>query len=252
MKKLILVMFCVSTFFISNAQEIWLDAGIKGGFGLTILGNKNLFDDNTYSHLLSGSYNGGAKFGINFGTTHGITFDAMLSRQNQKFDYTVGGVDFSNELTWTNLDMYLLYRASMSGAYIELGPMLSNLRSMKQVDTGRILDASVDSAESFYSEKSYHAVFGVGGYMAGAENFTVMVGLRAHYALDDFISERGGAGMTSPSPYPATVSQNTYDSYVETRPIFIEFMVELNFGIGYFARTTCGGRKKFVGGNGRY
>ncbi len=247
MKKLFFVLMCVCAFSFSKAQEIWLDAGLKGGYGLTFLANPNLFNDNSYSHLLSGSYNVGAKFGINFGLVHGITFDAMLSRHSQNFDYTVNSNDFTNEIDWTNLDLYVLYRASTQGAYFELGPMISNVRSVTQVDTG-VTPSEFDNENSFYTESYLNAVVGVGGYLAGDEAFTVIVGLRGHYALDDFISERG---MEQPS-YPAlNVAGGQYATYEKTTPIFVEFLVEFNFGIGYFARTTCGGRKKFVGA-GRY
>ncbi len=242
MKKIIFLLLVMIGFYQVNAQ-IWLDAGVKGGYGIALMNNQNIFDDNTYSHTISGSYNVGFKAGINFGRVSGLTGELLFSQMKQNFNYTIDSEDFINDIKWSNIDYYILYRASLTGAYIELGPMISNIRAVNQTDTGTDLnDASV---ASFYTDQYLSGVFGVGGYLAGNDTFTVMVGLRAHYAFQDMINE---AGMVN--NYPATRVKNPYSSYTETNPIFVEFMVEFNWGIGHFAKRTCGGRTKFIGGTG--
>jgi len=240
MKKFILSTMMAFSFMAISHAQIWIDTGLKGGGGLNFLVNNNIFDDNSYSHLLSGSYGVGAKAGVNFGEYHGFTIDAMYRNMKQNFNYTVDMTDYTNTLEWTNWDMYFMYRFNTgAGTYLELGPMLSLVQEFKQADTG----FSEANISDYYTDRYLNGVFGVGGYLAGSDAFSLIIGLRIHYGLDDLISEAGQA-KGYPNPFKSVAA---YDTYTPTNQAYVEMGLELNWGIGYFAKTTCGGRRKFIG-----
>lgn len=237
MRQTLLLALFLSVAYTATAQ-IWIDTGLKGGFGMSALLNKNILDDRTYSPLFSPGYNMGAKVGVNFGKLNGITIDAMYSTLQQKYSYLHDESQFTNDITWTNLDLYLMYRFSSQGStYVEIGPMWSNVTKVRQEDGG---SGQTGDAAAFYVDKYLSGVFGLGGYVAGEDNFSIMIGLRIHYSFDDFISPTGQTAN-----YPAPVGTAEFDSYVASSPIFAQLIAEMNFGIGYFAKTTCGGRRKF-------
>ncbi len=263
MKNLILVVF---TFLVINTEsfaQAWTDIGLKLGGGTSWLVDPNLFDDNTYVHDFSGAFNFGAKASINIGEKHSLSFEAMISNMKQNFDY--GWTDDSgtriegrNEIKWSNLDLYFLYRYYSQGAFSEFGIMRSQLRSVEQLDP---LAGFVDFTDVTSNYDDYlSAVFGGGAFVAGSERSTLMLGIRIHFALTDFISE---AGQNTESlqaqgqqfPFPNTFRNDftglDNDPYADariTRPILIELLAEYNFGLGYFAKTICSGRIHWFGG----
>ena len=86
------------------------------------------------------------------------------------------------------------------------------------------------------------------------------MGIRIHYALTDFISPQGQDPQAlldqgQSFPFPTTFRQDfsgfDSDPYADariTRPLLVQLGVEFNFGVGYFAKTVCGGRVKWIGG----
>ena len=238
MKKLLFIFVLIISTQMSFGQA-WTDVGLKVGYGLSLLNNKNLFNDNQYVHEVNGAYSLGAKAGVNIGEFNSITFDIGISQLKQNFNYTVGSnenaVDYQNNIVWKNLDMYLMYRNTRSSAYIEIGPMLSRIKKVTQTDTGA--NFKDKDTKSFYSDKYLSAVLGFGGYVFGSERFTLMLGLRAHYAFQDMISDAG-----QKANYPAPFGADKFDTYEKSNPIFIQAVMEFNFGLGFFAKTACTGR----------
>ena len=93
----------------------------------------------------------------------------------------------------------------------------------------------------------YAAVFGFGANMIGTEGLSLLMGFRFTYGVNDLISKEGGKSQNR--YYPMNDSQYTtdYKSYKATNPLTVRFIVELNFDLGFFAKSKCGkGRKKFV------
>lgn len=257
MKNFVLSLLLILTIQLQLSAQAWTDIGIKVGYGTSWLLNGNIFDDNSYSHQYTWGYNYGAKAGINVGEHIGITFDAIISELGQEFSYTIGTTEFSNSIEWRNLDLYLMFRNSRRGAYFEIGPMLSLVREVKQKDTGvgALRDEFTD-VTPFYSENYLSGVIGGGAFLAGGDRFTLMLGMRVHYAFQDFISEAGQLRGTAPSadfesPFPNTLrnNQEVYSDYADTNPLFIQVLLEFNFGVGYFAKTACSGRVKWFSGN---
>lgn len=238
MKHLITIITLIASFQLSQAQ-VWIELGAKGGGGLSLLYNKNIFDDNTYNHQFTIGNGFGGKVGLNFGANHGFTMDVMSRRMGQKFEYKILGAFNESEVRWKNLDLYLLYRYSNSRVYLELGPMLSLVRSIDYTDSSIPLEIDV---EEFYADKYYSAVFGFGGFLVGTESISLNLGVRVHYALQDFITAAGQNPIGFES-FPAPVrSSPTYAEYKQTRPLYAEVGLELTFGLGEFAKTSCSNR----------
>lgn len=245
------------------AAQAWTDIGLKFGGGTSWLIDKNIFDDNTYVHDFSGAYNFGGKASLNIGSKHSISFEAMISSMKQNFDYgwtddVRGKLEGTNEIKWTNLDLYFLYRYYSQGAFSEIGIMRSNIRKVEQRD---ILAGYMDFTDVSQNYQNYYSlVFGGGAFVAGSDRFTVMLGIRIHYGLTDFISDEGRdpislAAQGQAFPFPTSIRRdfsgldtNPYAEDKITRPLLVELIAEFNFGIGYFAKTVCTGRVKWFGG----
>lgn len=233
MKHLITIIILAATFQLSQAQ-VWIELGVKGGGGLSLLYNKNIFDDNTYNHQLTLGNGFGGKVGMNFGSHHGFTVDVMSRRLGQKFEYKIAGEFQESQVKWKNLDLYLLYRYNSSTVYLELGPMLSFVRSVDYMDSDYTLPVGVE-LENLHTNKYYSAVLGFGGFLVGTESVSLNLGARIHYALQDFITADGQV-QNFPAP------SSTYVEYKQTRPLYIEVGLELTFGLGEFAKTSCSDR----------
>lgn len=263
MKKLILLFFTI--IFISNQifAQAWTDLGLKLGGGTSWLVDRNIFDDNTYVHDFSGAFNFGAKASLNLGERHSISFEAMLSNMKQNFDYgwtNDAGVRIEgrNEIQWSNVDLYFLYRYYSQGAFSEFGIMRSQIRSVEHLDPMAGFAELTDVTGNY--QDYFSAVFGGGAFVAGSDRTTLMLGIRIHFALTDFISDQGqdtealqaqGQQFPFPNTFRNDFSNSENNPYADariTRPILIELLAEYNFGIGYFAKTICSGRVKWFGG----
>lgn len=218
-----------------NAQDIWLEAALKGGAGGSFLLNKNILDDNNYNYQANQGYNFGGKMAVNFGPFNGIAVEGFFTKWEQDFDYKqpiLGSTDI--QISWKTIDAMLLYRHISNRVYVELGPMYSIVRSVKQ----SYGETQIADPKKNYESGYLSGVLGVGGYIAGAETFSVGLGIRLHYGLTDFVS---ADGKKLGYPTPAT----SYESDAISRPAFAEFMVEFNFGIGHWAKTSCSERMHF-------
>ena len=243
MKQLFTLALILISLQISSAQ-VWIELGAKGGGGMSLLVNTNLFSDPTYNHQFSAGTGFGGHLGINIGENHGFVFDVMSHRMSQRFEYKLlNNLTFhENTVKWKNLDLYLLYRYNSSRVYLELGPMLSLVRSIENDDSNLALVEI--NEEDYYADKYYSAVFGFGGYLIGNESFSLNFGARIHYAMQDFITEEGqnpslSGGIKS---FPAPIRDEVYPEYKQTRPLFIELNLEFTFGLGAFAKASCSNR----------
>jgi hypothetical protein len=239
MKKLFFFFLFSAFGWDSNAQEIWLETGLKGGYGLSFLYNKNIADDENFTYKLTSMYGFGGKFAVNFGPFHGIALEGFYNKLGQDYEYSATGDDVLQPVNWNNIDAALLYRYIRNRIYLELGPMYSFVRSVEQ--EGNLLESQ--GWETYYEKNYLSGVFGFGGYVGGAETFSVGLGIRLHYGLTDFITPEGQA-----EGFPVPVNAAPYPAVETTHPAFAEFLVEFNFGIGYFAKTSCSKRMQFFGG----
>lgn len=231
MKKFILltvVFFAIN--FSLKSQELWFDAGVKGAYGPTMLINKNVLDERNLNQKITTGFGYGAKFAINFGYYHGITFDLMLNSAHQGFDYTK--TDEELDINWKTKDLYVLYRHYRTINYMEFGPKFSKVSSFQNNDE--------DSDKNYVS--SYpSAVLGFGWYIFGNKSFTATMGLRFEYAFNDIINKTGKENGYPVYPYRT----ESYEKYATTNPLIAQLSFEINWGLGYFAKTACGGRHHF-------
>lgn len=265
MRKLIVLSILVfsSVFVYSQA---FVDVGLKFGAGTSWLLNTNIFDDNTYSHRFSGAFNGGIKTSINFRDKNAITLEALFSSQKQNFDYrwtedSGTKIDDVSEIAWNNLDLYLLYRFYANSAFTEIGVMNSLVQKIEMTDPG--LNFEAEDVSRYFEDSYLSIVFGGGALVAGEDSWTLMAGMRFHYGFRDFVSDEGNdltalnardINHTFPNAFHQDFSGQEFNPYAEksdTNPLFVQIIMELNFGLGAFAKQTCGGRTKWIGG-GRY
>ncbi len=230
MKKFFLLLFVLFSLSLS-AQELWFDAGIKGAWGPTLLMNKNAMSESYLNQQLNNGFGYGAKFAVNFGYIHGITFDFMLNTAHQ--EYKVTDTKYTPvDVKWKTYDLYVLYRLYRTINYMEIGPKFSKVSSFRNND--------VDSKQ-FYLDSYPSAVLGFGWYVFGNKAFTGTLGIRIEYAFNDILSQEGKDNGYPVNPFKT----EPYDTYSPTNPLIAQLSFELNWGIGYFAKTACGERKHF-------
>jgi len=232
MKKIILLFSILFTINMSiSAQEMWFDAGLKGAWGPTLLINKNVMDESYLNQKVSTGYGFGAKAAINFGYIHGITFDFMYNTGHQAYEST--NVAYKSvDVKWKTYDIYVLYRMYRTINYLELGAKFSKVAEFQNND--------VISTEN-YVPNYPSAVLGFGWYIFGNKSFTGTLGLRFEYAFNDIISTTGKRKGYPVNPYKI----ESYDKYTTTNPLIAQLSFEINWGLGYFAKTACGGRRHF-------
>jgi hypothetical protein len=235
LRLLFLVILLLSTFApMSGQQGAWFDIGIKGAYGLTMMGNNNVFDDRQIDHRISGGYGFGINLGVHFGQNSGVLVEYMRSTGTQKFDDESTPTTSLIDYQWSTNDVLLLYRFSGNGGYFEIGPKMSFLSDM----TLEVEGASIDDVEMFYEDTWFSGVLGFGTYIAGSDLFTIQAGIRLHYQFGDMVSD---AGETS--GYPVG---NVYDDYKKTYLIMAQAHIEFNYAFGRFAKNSCRDRWKLI------
>ncbi len=217
--------------FAVNAQQLWFDAGIKGDWGPTLLFNKNAMNEQYLNQKVSTGFGYGAKFAINFGYIHGFTFDFMINNGHQEYEATESKYE-SVDVKWKTYDAYILYRLYRTINYMEIGTKFSKVASFRNND--------VDTKQ-FYVKSYPSAVLGFGWYVFGNKAFTGTLGIRIEYAINDIISQEGKDNGYPVNPF----KKEPYDKYASTNPLIAQLSFELNWGLGYFAKTACGERRHF-------
>lgn len=216
--------------------QTFFDAGIKFGIGPTLMYNQNIFDDGVaYDHVLTSGTAIGGKLGVNFAGRHGVTVDYMSAKSKQDFDIPGG----SHEYVWKHNDVLLMYRYSGNGAFVEIGPKFS---FMNEVNTTLPGAAELDVTSNFVDNYK-SVVFGFGSYLIGSDVLTLQAGVRLHWAFDDMISEQGRSFEPS---YPATTRPQDYPTYEKTTATAAQFMLELNYAFGRFAKASCSQRWRLI------
>src|SRR5688572_3338036 len=87
MRKL-LTLSVITLMSLNTYSQSWADIGLKGGWGLNFLYNKNMLEDDFTAKFSSGFALGG-KLGWNFDDFHELTLDIMYYQFNQTFKYNV-------------------------------------------------------------------------------------------------------------------------------------------------------------------
>ena len=226
---------------ISTHSQVWFDIGFKGGAGIGLLMNQNIWDDPEYNHMLSPSYRFGAKLGLNLSNNHEITFDFMASSFRQDFlhnefdSVSITSPIYNSSLSYNSFDYMLLYRHNKDGRYMEIGPSLQSIRKVNFDDEYPISDVfEIEDVNQLQT----NMIIGFGAYFIGSENFGITTGFRISYTLTDLISQKGQEEF-----FPI---QKKYQEYKPTHPLFICFIMEANFDFAYFAKAKCTSKTKLI------
>lgn len=237
-----LALLCV--FFLSmqmgNSQKVyfWLDAGLKVSAGSGMLYNNNLINDRNIDPSFGSTYGIGGKFGFNFGSYHAFTIDGMYSRIGQTNDIKPEGSDIitTKQLGWNSADIFFMYRYNRNLNYIELGAKYSLYQQrLESINQGTFVDVN-----DTYVDNMISPVLGFGYYMFNADAFTANLGFRLSYGIYDLLTASGIETQAFTAP-------RVYENYASTNPAFIELVLELNFGLGQYAKSVCGKRASFLG-----
>lgn len=231
----LLLFFTVS---LSHAQQ-WFDVAAKGSIGANILYNKNFFATNNITTLMGLGNSYGVSLGYNLSPQHKVSLEGLSSTFKQEFAYDLRFDHPNSELQLNNYDFLLLYRKSSDVSYLEVGPQYSLIH--KTDVTYAPVTGKVQELESKnYLRSSYISmVVGFGGYYSLADNLTLEVGGRFKFGLNDVISDEGRS-----TGFPYGPLKETEDA--PSIPIVAEFVVGLNFDLGYIANRSCGrGHRKF-------
>jgi len=236
MKQIIVLslIFCS----ISTYAQVWIDVAPKVAYGLSGFYNSNVWNDTEHNNQFNTGYAYGAKVGINIGEYNGLIIEGMLNHGQQQFDHKIGALRVPNITKWETLDASILYRYNSQGSYLEVGPQMSTLRNVSQTLGGLAIEN-----QNFYAERYFSAVAGFGGFIAGNEFFTLVMGIRLGYAFTDMLSSEAANNLTGVPPAPYRV----YDSYTGSHPFFAQIQMEFSFGIGGAAKAACGRRSYMFG-----
>jgi hypothetical protein len=218
------------------AKFWWFDAGIKAQYGATSMFNQTVGDSENWRYDVGTGYSFGGKIGINKGTS-GLTIDVMAATGTAQFEDATVPTDVVNtELTYKTLDIYTLYRNNRQLGYVEVGPKFSIMNSAEYGAGGEVVDVT-----DFYEGNNVNAVLGFGAYFLGSDGaFSGIIGLRFEYGLTDIVNDSGHASGTPVQD----LSLDTGASV--THPVFAGISFELNWGLGYYGKASCGGRSKFI------
>lgn len=218
-----------------SAQSFYIDAGLKAQTGATALINKSVNDHQSWDYDIGTGFSYGGKVGFNF-EDHGITIDVLLGNGESKFEFE-GDQNFITDYATT--DIYLLYRLSRYRGYLELGPKINMVRSVEN----RRLDGTIEDVTDSYEDNSYSGVLGFGTYLIGTDGrFSGIFGLRFEYGFTDLLNQEMGSAMNLPIRQEGLYAEG----YNTTVPFFAGLVFELNWGIGYYGKASCGARGKFI------
>lgn len=242
MKKilLIIILICLSHYLYSQG---WINASVKGGYGVSFLFNKNITNDRNVSPELSYGNLIGGKIAYNFNEYHELGVEVLVSEHNQNYMIQPDSLSFDKSILFSTLDIPLLYRHHSEGGYFEIGPQFSKITKASE-------SISVNSSNNDITKNlvpNYiSAVIGFGANFIGSDIFSLIIGFRFIYGLSDIISEDGGKTQTTSYPLNDSFYEAEYTSYKQTNPFSALIIAELNFDLGYFANSKCGKRTKFI------
>lgn len=212
-------------------QYVWFDFGLKAQYGAAGLYNQAIADSPNYDYRIGNGYGYGAKLGINKGY-NGLSIDVMKTTGNQTFDKTAKTID------WSGLDVYALFRHAKNLGYFEIGPKASFINKVTLESDGQVVEQPSDN----YKSNVFSGVIGFGANILGNDKrFSGILGLRFEYAFTDLDSKTGkdlGAPVRDPSIYASGIKSSNI--------AFAGVVFELNWGLGYFGKSQCGARPKFI------
>ena len=239
MRKIALTI--LSYFFILSVSsaQIWLEVGPKASFGPSGYLNSTIANDAKHDYSLNLAYNFGAAIGINIGDVHGINIEGLWGTYFQDItSHPMPDMTLRNVVEWEVFDIYTLYRFyPESGMYLELGSKFTQIQDLSQREGVVELDV-----KGMYEDSYISGVIGVGAFLSGSKILVIKSGLRFEYGITDFVS---AAGVEQ--GFPLFKSDLGGDPG-KTTPFRVSFGIEISFGVGGVAQSSCGRRGFVLGG----
>ncbi len=239
-----ILLFTALSFLISlnTFSQAWVDCGIKGGYGVTMLTNGNIWNEPSVEPLISPGYSYGGKLGLNFNLNYQITTDFLFRSANQKYLFQPNGgdSDWTKNIKYTSFDIPLLFRHnSENGSFLELGPQISFISGAEETIDGNTTDMS-----NYFAKTNFGAVVGFGSFMLGAQNTYLVFGLRVHYGFQDLLTSEAGKGQNAYYPINKGELDDVepgfqFDKYQKTSPLSALLYLELNYDLAYLVRSEC-------------
>ncbi len=241
MRNLLLSILFLCVCQMAQAQSFF-EIGLKGGGGTSMFINENTLQDNRISKTPSYAFSYGFKAGFDFSAEYAIIGEYMWDQANQNNTYkNASDAEVKRNIQINSVNIPILFRYnSDNGSYLEVGPRLGFRKTVLESGT-----ASMDVTSKF-EEKTYGAVFGFGSILFATDNIYSTIGIRFDTGLTDLISNAGGKGTTKYYPIDSPDFSTTYQKYAVTFPISVQLMLELNWDLGYFARSKCKKRAGFI------
>jgi len=244
MKKLFTIcMLVLATLSYGQKEIAWFDTGIKAMYGGSSALSSMVADASNldYNLAFGNSVSVGGKLGINKGFS-GLALELMYNKGNASIQNLTAPMD--SELDWTNIELYTLFRNNANLGFFELGPKFSMLQSLdRTTGSGETLDLK---EAGLTNNLNISAVLSMGVLLLGNDRaFSGQVGLRFEYGFTDMIAE--GGGRTAFEPFPDVTTSTTAVDYGKTVPLYAGLVFELNFGLGFYGVSQCGGRPKLFG-----
>ena len=244
--KLILPVIITLLALQTQAQDMWFEAGIKAGYGPTVLWESNISDSDFHDMNINSGVRYGLNLNVNFDQGGGIILETLITHGKQTFDYDGFGDILAGKHTidWKSTDVFLLYRFVNRGAFIEIGPKMSFMGSVDHDLSNNPTNpfAEID-VESMYTDNYLSGVLGFGGYLFGSREFTVGLGLRFEYAFQNFTSDEG-----KEAGFPLTSALDSSYDPGDLRNINVYATLEIKIPIGRFSKIQCGQRGFLFGG----
>lgn len=231
--KYIITLLLLVFFALTAESQVWFDAGVKGAFGPTMMLDNNVFDDGNYKHKLSTGHAIGGRLGVNLGYHAGFSLEYNAATGKQ--DFNLDG-DLFNSFKWKHSDILLLFRYSGNGAYVEIGGEYSIMGDVTLTKFRGSQEFEEDVSDKF-ADNYKSGVFGFGSYLMGGDLFTVNLGIRLHFAIDDMVNDAG-----KELDYPFVDYQASYDPSRKTVATAAQLQAEFNYAWGRFAKTACSDR----------
>ncbi len=252
MKKLLLLTAVFLFIFNSSFSQrrggtikfIWV--GAKGGYGNTILINKNILnDDNINPDYVSPSYFYGGRLGVNIGYSFGVYGEYMKNTAVERYSINYNADEsYDKELTYdaTEIGLYFRYSSDLGG-FFEIGPKFTTLNSVSvnnSLSDETFLDKTL---ENDYNDKYTSISLGFGQDMLHAFDFPrtyLYLGLRMNYSIGELLDGSGNPVQDGFYNTSTNYSPDNYQPYAQTHVFTAQVTLEFNYIIGYWGNASCG------------
>lgn len=196
----------------SKDNPVWFNLEIKGGIGTSLLTNKNISNDKNINTM---NFNFYPAYGIGIGAHIKNFLAVQIEKSWSSFGqkYTYKNELPSKTLVFNSNELGLFLRkTSESGGFVGLGFKV----------------ASIGKSDSLNKNLNF-LHFEIGGPVWQNNMFDINLNIRFGYGLNNMVS----AQNYNPGAY------TVYTKNATTHPITAQFLVGLNWHIGYWATSNC-------------